>query len=262
MLRAFPLASQFQRLAVAGAYVPKRMPARPLRAASTQAGSVSSANSVSPANTAAKNPGDSSIVFRPFEEVLPELQAVDEVKHLAEAKPSFARVRYSEQCEAAINEQINVEYTISVIYHSFYAFFARDNVGLPGIAEFFRKQSEEERGHAEMFMKYQNRRGGRVQLATITAPQSEYDNEEKGEALHAFELALSLEKLNYNKLWALDDIASKSEDYELASYVEEILQMQAEEVKRAADQVAQLRRVGKGLGVFEFDRSLAATEAD
>ena len=34
--------------------------------------------------------------------------------------------------------------------------------------------------------------------------------------------------------------------------------LQAEEVKRAADQVAQLRRVGKGLGVFEFDRSLAA----
>ena len=27
----------------------------------------------------------------------------------------------------------------------------------------------------------QNRRGGRVQLATITAPQSEYENEEKGE---------------------------------------------------------------------------------
>ena len=47
-------------------------------------------------------------------QVLPQLQAVDEVKHLSEAKPSFARVRYSEQCEAAINEQINVEYTISV----------------------------------------------------------------------------------------------------------------------------------------------------
>ena len=47
-------------------------------------------------------------------QVLPQLQAVDEIKHLSEAKPSFARVRYSEQCEAAINEQINVEYTISV----------------------------------------------------------------------------------------------------------------------------------------------------
>ena len=36
---------------------------------------------------------------------------------------------------------------------------------------------------------------------------------------------------------------------------------QAEEVKRAADQVSQLRRVGKGLGVFEFDRALADVEA-
>ena len=108
--------------------------------------------------------------------------------------------------------------------------------GAAGIAEFFRKQSEEERGHAEMFMKYQvrhmsvfrpypfaythrvrpswtshvfcacqgavlrapvlsmtppwqaqNRRGGRVQLATITAPQSEYDNEEKGEVKAVFD---------------------------------------------------------------------------
>ena len=46
--------------------------------------------------------------------MLPQLQAVDEVKHLSDSKPSFARVRYSHECEAAINEQINVEYTISV----------------------------------------------------------------------------------------------------------------------------------------------------
>lgn len=31
---------------------------------------------------------------------------------------------------------------------------------------------------------------------------------------------------------------------------------QVREVKRAAEQVAQLRRVGKGLGVYEFDRQI------
>ena len=38
-----------------------------------------------------------------------------------------------------------------------------------GIAEFFRKQSEEERGHAEMFMKYQVRHQRRhvVQLVSL-----------------------------------------------------------------------------------------------
>ena len=46
------------------------------------------------------------------------------------------------------------------------------------------------------------------------------------QALHAFELALSLEKLNYQKLWHLDDVATKAEDYEMASMVEEMLHNQ------------------------------------
>ena len=41
-------------------------------------------------------------------QVIPQLQAVDQVKHLSEAKPSFARVGYNEQCEAAINEQVGI----------------------------------------------------------------------------------------------------------------------------------------------------------
>jgi ferritin heavy chain len=32
-------------------------------------------------------------------------------------------------------------------------------------------------------------------------------------------------------------------------------------VKQVAEYVSQLRRVGKGLGVFEFDRALAAEQA-
>jgi len=195
------------------------------------------------------------IVFKPFQEVQPQLKGVDQAE-LDSPTRDFARVRYSAECEAAVNEQINIEYSISYIYHSFYAYFDRDNVGLPGIAKFFKEQSEEERGHAELFMSYQNKRGGRVKLHTLTAPEVEYENEEKGEALHAFELALSLEKLNLQKLWVLDDIATKAEDYEMASFVEEMLHNQVEEVKRSANQVAQLRRVGKGLGVFEFDQRL------
>ena len=43
----------------------------------------------------------------------------------------------------------------------------------------------------------QNLRGGRVQLAALLAPQVRYDHAEKGDALYAAELALSLEKLNF-----------------------------------------------------------------
>lgn len=43
------------------------------------------------------------------------------------------------------------------VYHSLYAFFSRDNVALPGIAAYFKKESEEERHHAELLMDYQVR---------------------------------------------------------------------------------------------------------
>ena len=42
---------------------------------------------------------------------------------------SYARLDYHPECEAAVNEQINIEYTISYVYHSLYAYFDRDNIG-------------------------------------------------------------------------------------------------------------------------------------
>ena len=86
----------------------------------------------------------------------------------------------------------------------------------------------------------------------------EYDNEEKGEALYAMELALSLEKLNFQKLRALHSIADKHSDAALTDFVEgDLLDDQVKSVKEHAVYVSQLRRVGKGLGVYEVDRQLA-----
>lgn len=187
-------------------------------------------------------------------------------------------------------------------------------------------------------------RGGRTKLAHLTAPQAEYQHETKGDALHAMELALSLEKLNFQKLRHLHDVAEESKDAQMSDFVEDMLadqvctlQMcfllqlqayvsivevdmlivawqyhknkvvvlscgttllcivlvmlcsveyhsheichypftcnlccckgllkliytslsQAKEVKEVADYVAQLRRIGKGHGVFHFDQVMA-----
>ena len=57
---------------------------------------------------------------------------------------------------------------MSYVYHALYSYFARDNVALPGFAAFFKAASAEEREHAELLMDYQNMRGGRVKLASIS----------------------------------------------------------------------------------------------
>ena len=75
---------------------------------------------------------------------------------------SRCRVDWHAECEKALNDHINVEYTASYAYHALFSYFDRDTVGLQGFASFFEQQSLEERGHAKEFMEYQNTRGGQV----------------------------------------------------------------------------------------------------
>lgn len=195
------------------------------------------------------------VVFEPFAEAQSELAIVENKP----ATESIARCVFAEECEAALNEQINIEYNVSYVYHALFAYFDRDNVGLPGFASYFKAESEEERGHAELLMKYQNVRGGKVKLLPIMMPELEFDHVEKGEALYAMELSLSLEKLNFQKLRHLHAVASKHEDADMTNFIEEkLLQEQAQTVKKVSEYVSQLRRIGKGHGVWHFDKELAA----
>lgn len=192
------------------------------------------------------------VIFEPFEEVKKELDLVPNVPQV-----SLARQKFTDECEAAINEQINVEYNVSYVYHALFAYFDRDNVALKGLAKFFKESSEEERGHAEKLMEYQNKRGGRVRLQSIVMPLSEFDHAEKGDALYAMELALSLEKLVNEKLLNLHSVADKNNDVQMADFVEnQFLSEQVGAIKMISEYVAQLRRVGKGHGVWHFDQML------
>ncbi|KAL4189661.1 hypothetical protein AMTRI_Chr08g166470 [Amborella trichopoda] len=155
------------------------------------------------------------VVFEPFEEVQKELLTL-----ASTPQTSLARQKYADNSEAAINEQINVEYNVSYVYHAMFAYFDRDNVALKGLAKYFKEASEEERQHAEKLMEYQNKRGGKVKLQSILMPVTEFDHPEKGDALYAMELALSLEKLTNEKLLALHKAAEKSNDPQMLDFIE------------------------------------------
>lgn len=192
------------------------------------------------------------VIFEPFVEVKKDELAVPVAPNV-----SLARQYYVDECESAINEQINVEYNASYVYHSLFAYFDRDNIALKGLAKFFKESSEEEREHAEKLIKYQNTRGGRVVLYPIVSPPSEFDHAEKGDALYAMELTLSLEKLVNEKLLNLHSVADRNNDPQLADFIEsEFLEEQVEAIKKIAEYVSQLRLVGKGHGVWHFDQRL------
>ncbi len=171
---------------------------------------------------------------------------------------SRARHNFHEKAEAALNQQINTELQAGYIYKAMAAYFSRDNVSLPGLAQFFKKSSEEENSHADKFIDYITRRGGKVVLEALQAPETEFDDEEKGEALNALEKALALEKGVNQALLELHKVAEESNDPHLSDFLEgQFLEEQVESINTIANYISQLKRVGKGHGTWAWDHELA-----
>ena len=103
---------------------------------------------------------------------------------------SVVRQNFHAESEAGLNKQINLELYASYVYQSMSLYFNRDDIAFPGFAKFFKHNSDEEREHAEKFMKYQNKRGGRVVLKDVQRPEKD----EWGTPLQALQTALALEK--------------------------------------------------------------------
>merc|ERR1712243_299905 len=158
-----------------------------------------------------------------------------------------------EECEAAINKQINMELFASYSYTALASHFARDDVHLKGFAKFFKESSDEERDHAGKFMSYQSLRGGRVVLQPINRPAAD----EWETPLAAMEYVLKLEKEVNQALLEIHALASTHNDPHLTKFLEDnYLEEQAESIHKIAGYITQLHRVGDGLGVHLFDKDL------
>lgn len=161
------------------------------------------------------------------------------------------RQNYHEESEAGVNKQINLELYASYVYQSMYFYFDRDDVALKGFAKFFNKSSAEEREHAEILMKFQNQRGGRIKLQNIQKP----DRDEWGTGLEAMETALALEKSVNQSLLDLHKVADGHNDAQMCDFIESnYLTEQTEAIKELSDYVTNLKRVGTGLGEYIFDK--------
>jgi ferritin heavy chain len=172
------------------------------------------------------------------------------------SKLSQVRQNFHADSESALNAQVNMELRASYVYQSMAFYFDRDDVALPGFSKFFKHNSDEEREHAEKFMTYLNKRGGRVVLKDIARPT----NDEWGNGLAALEAALALEKEVNQSLLNLHGVASSSNDPHLTNFLEEeFLDEQVESIKKLGDLITRLKRAGpEGLGEYLFDKDLSS----
>ena len=164
------------------------------------------------------------------------------------------RQNYHEESEAGVNKQINLELYAFYTYTSLAYYFDRDDIALPGFRDFFLKSADEEYGHAKLFMKFQNERGGRIVLQDIKKPEKDA----WGSGLEAMEAALALERTVNEALLKLHKVADNHGDSQMCDWIESnFLTEQVDAIKMLGDYCTQLRKVGTGHGEWHFQKELS-----
>ncbi|XP_034736067.1 ferritin, heavy polypeptide 1b isoform X2 [Etheostoma cragini] len=157
---------------------------------------------------------------------------------------SRIRQNFHQDCEAAINRQINLELYASYVY----------------LSMFFHAQSKEEHEHAEKLMSLQNKRGGRIFLQDIRKP----DRDEWGSGLEALECCLQLEKSVNQSLLDLQKMATENNDPHLCNFIEtDFLDEQVKSIKQLADWISNMRQMGapqSAMAEYLFDKHTMADQ--
>ena len=162
----------------------------------------------------------------------------------------------SEKMQAALNKQINEEFYSAYVYLAMSA--ESDGKGLPGFANWFKLQYQEELDHAMRFFDYILERDGEVKLDAIAGPDLG-----KESPLSLFEKALAHEQLITKCIFNLKDLARSESDHATDVFLEWFVKEQVEEEATTKAVVDQLKLVdGNPNGLFMIDRELAGRQAE
>ena len=151
--------------------------------------------------------------------------------------------------ERALNDQITCELSASLAYLQMSAHFEADE--RPGMASWMATQSEEEAGHARMFIDFVVDRDGRVEIGAIDAPVSKFDSPQ-----HVFEEALRHERFVTEEIRNLYRLATELGDLESLPFLQGFLMEQVEEealVSGICERIGRLEGNEVGLALIEAE---------
>ncbi len=156
----------------------------------------------------------------------------------------------SSKLEDAINKQINAEIYSAYLYQSMAAYFEAKS--LEGFANWMDVQAEEELTHARKFYDYLNERGGRVILASIDAPDVEWEA-----PIEAFKEAYAHEQKVTAMINDLVDLAIEENDHATRSFLQWFVDEQVEEEASVEEIIDKMDMIGdSGNGLYMFDNKI------
>lgn len=156
----------------------------------------------------------------------------------------------SEEIEKLLNDQIRQEAKASAIYLAMASWC--DQHGFVHSADFFYKQSGEERGHMLKLFKHVNDVGGKAVSPEVTDIPSNFNS------LRAtFEQALEQEIANTQSFNRIIDQCYKAKDYTTISFLQWFLQEQVEEEFIARRALELFDVIGEeGVGLYMIDKKI------
>ena len=122
----------------------------------------------------------------------------------------------------ALNAQIQHELSAAHAYRAVSLYFGLLN--LRGLESFMARQAEEERTHAEKFIRHLDARGGQADLGALPAPQAAFTS-----ALEATRAIRDWERATTDKIHRLFDLARREGDYALEVLLHWFVAEQVEE---------------------------------
>ncbi len=156
----------------------------------------------------------------------------------------------SKKTQDVMNEQIKHELESAYLYLSMAAYF--HSLGLDGMAQWMRVQTQEEMVHAMKFFDHIKDRGGRVELLPLTKPKKEWSS-----PLVAFQEAYEHEQFITSKINALTNIAAEEADHPASVLLHWFITEQVEEEASTSKIAQMLERIGdSGQGLIMLDREL------
>lgn len=158
----------------------------------------------------------------------------------AAAGAGSAAARISAGMCAKLSEQITHEFGAELTYLAMACQFERDSLKM--LAKFFRKQADEERGHALKIVDYLLEVGAVPRLEAIPAPAAEHAT-----VLAALEAALAHEQRVTQQIHDLVALAERERDYATRSFLNWFVDEQVEEVSTMEHLVGVCRMCGPHL---------------
>lgn len=151
-----------------------------------------------------------------------------------------------------LNNQVNLEWYSAYLYLDIYSYYADKN--LNGFANWFSVQTQEERDHAMLFMKYLLNNGVKPALRDVAAESKPFnDFREPADTAFIHEKAVTA---SINNIYAL---AYEQKDFRTMQFLDWFVKEQGEEEKNTEDIIKRYDLFGNDAkGLYLLDTELGA----